>query len=66
MVERAIRVDFRWGDKLLVFEGVPASVCDECGEQSLRPDVYDRMARIAEAGAPASAWITVPVHEHPG
>ncbi len=66
MVERAVRVDFRWGDKLVVFEGVPAGVCEECGEEYLRPDVYDRMAGVAETGTPAKAQITVPVYEYAG
>jgi YgiT-type zinc finger domain-containing protein len=64
MVEQAVRIHFRWGDDMLVFEHVPAGVCGQCGERSLRPEVYDRMATVAESGGTPKAEITVPVYEY--
>jgi len=34
--EKRVRVDFRWGDELVVIEDVPAEVCQQCGEKYFR------------------------------
>jgi len=31
--DRAVTVDFRWRDKMIVMEEVPAKVCNESGEK---------------------------------
>lgn len=31
VVEENVDTEFWWGDELLIFEGVPAGVCQECG-----------------------------------
>ena len=31
--EKRVTVDFRWGDRLVIIESVPAKVCNECGER---------------------------------
>ena len=31
--KQRVTVDYRWGDKLVVIENVPAEVCTQCGER---------------------------------
>lgn len=40
IVEQKVRVDFRWGDDLVVIEDVPAEVCQQCSEKYFSPEVY--------------------------
>ena len=35
VVEKKVKVDFRWGDELVVIEDVPAEVCQQCGKNIL-------------------------------
>lgn len=46
--ERRVTVDFRWGDKLVIIENVPAKVCNECGERYYAAKVVREMERIAK------------------
>ncbi|MBI4517306.1 MAG: type II toxin-antitoxin system MqsA family antitoxin [Deltaproteobacteria bacterium] len=46
---RRVTVDFRWGDELTVIENVPATVCNECGEQYYAANVVRQMERFAKA-----------------
>lgn len=48
IVEQKVRVDFRWGNELVVIEDVPAEVCQQCGEKYLRPEVYKAMEKLAK------------------
>lgn len=48
--DRIVTVDFRWRRKLFVIEGVPAKVCNECGERYYSSDVSRRMENIAIEG----------------
>jgi YgiT-type zinc finger domain-containing protein len=43
-----IETEFWWGDQLVVFENVPAGVCEVCGEQYFQGEVYDRMVKLAQ------------------
>ena len=58
--KRAVTVDFRWGDKLIVFENVPAKVCNECGERYYSAEVSRKMEKMAKAGK-GEREIRVPV-----
>jgi YgiT-type zinc finger domain-containing protein len=49
IVEQKVRVDFRWGDELVVIEDVPAEVCQQCGEKYFSPEVYKAMENLAKA-----------------
>ncbi len=51
IVGQEVRVDFRWGDDLVVIEDVPAEVCQQCGEKYLRPGVYKAMENLAKTRA---------------
>lgn len=48
--DRKVTVDFRWGDKLIVIEEVPAKVCNECGEKYYSAEVSREMDKIAVEG----------------
>ena len=48
--DEKVTVDFRWGTKLVVIEGVPAKVCNECGERYYSAEVSKRMEEIAIEG----------------
>ncbi len=45
--DRKVTVDFRWGDKLIVIEEVPAKVWNECGEKYYSAEVSREMDKIA-------------------
>lgn len=40
---RLIRHNLSQGDQLVVVDHVPAEVCPDCGEVSLRPDVVEKL-----------------------
>lgn len=42
------------GDTIIVFKGVPALVCDQCGEAYTDEDVTDKLLRIVEEEAQKS------------
>ncbi len=46
--ERRVTVDFRWGDRLVIIENVPAKVCNECGERYYTAKVVREMEQIAK------------------
>ena len=48
--DKKVTVDFRWGDKLIVIEEVPAKVCNECGEKYYSAEVSRKMEMIAKEG----------------
>jgi len=37
---------FTVGDKLIVVEGIPAEICDNCGEASFSAGVAERLRRL--------------------
>ena len=41
--EKRVTVDFRWGEKLVIIENVPARVCNECGERYYAARVVRQM-----------------------
>jgi YgiT-type zinc finger domain-containing protein len=47
--EHHIPVEMRLGDMLVLFEHVPAGVCDKCGEEYLLADIQDKMFEMAKA-----------------
>jgi len=58
--EHHVTVDFRWGDRLVIIEAVPAKVCNECGERYYAAEVVRQMERIAQEGR-KDKEISVPV-----
>lgn len=43
-----VTVDYRWGGTLVVMKGVPAGVCQQCGEKYIDSSVYKRMEKLAK------------------
>jgi YgiT-type zinc finger domain-containing protein len=41
-----VTIDYRWGNRLFVIEGVPAGVCRQCGEKYLESGVYRELERL--------------------
>ena len=48
--DKRVTVDFRWGNKLIVIEEVPAKICNECGEKYYSAGVSKQMEQIAIEG----------------
>lgn len=61
VVQEKVNVDFRWGRKFKVIEGVPAGVCQQCGEKYFQSNVYKAMERLAASRAKPAARLTVDV-----
>jgi len=47
--EHHIPVEMRLGDMLVLYEHVPAGVCDKCGEEYLLADIQDKMIEMAKS-----------------
>ena len=63
MVEKNIRHMHEWKDTLVVFENVPADVCEACGEQLLKGEVVDRMNQILWSMEPPHRHLRVPLYD---
>lgn len=61
IVEKRVRVDFRWGDELVVIEDVPAEVCQQCGEKYFSSEVYKAMENLAKTKAKPVKHIAIDV-----
>lgn len=59
--EQKVRVDFRWGEDLVIIEAVPATVCQQCGEQYFDAQVSRQMEKLAKAKLSAKRVVHVPV-----
>ena len=59
--EKTVTVDYRWKENLLIIEGVPTGVCQQCGEQYFRGEVAEEMERLAEKRNKATKKINVPI-----
>ena len=63
MVERRIRHVQTWHDRVVVFENVPAEVCDHCGEILFSGSVVDKLNSLLWSTAPATRTIEAPVYD---
>jgi len=61
MVEKTITVDLRIGNKLLVVERVPATVCEHCGEKVFAPAVTKELQELARRRKKPPRTLKVPV-----
>jgi YgiT-type zinc finger domain-containing protein len=62
---RLIEHEYRWQDKLFVFEKVPAGVCQQCGEVYFTVDTVKALERAVLSKAKPKRTIQVPVFEYP-
>ena len=61
MVERKVTLDLRIGEDLVVIEEVPATVCENCGEQVFTPEVTRQVQAVAQKRKERARIILVPV-----
>ena len=61
MTEETITVDLRVDGKLLIVEGVPASVCGTCGEKVFSPAVAKKLQNLAKRRKKPARTRRVPV-----
>lgn len=66
-INQKVNVDSPVGENLVVIEGVPAEVCQQCGEKYFQADVYKEMEKLARGKATPSRHLTVDVikFDHP-
>ena len=55
------KVDFRWGERLSIFEDVPVDVCRGCGEEYYDAGVIEKMEQKAMSKKGVIKEIRVPV-----
>jgi len=61
MVERKVTLDLRIGEELVIIEEVPATVCENCGEQVFTPEVTRQVQAVAQERKERAKTILVPV-----
>ncbi|MCL5950288.1 MAG: type II toxin-antitoxin system MqsA family antitoxin [Chloroflexi bacterium] len=62
VLEKRIRHVHPWGGRIYVLEGVPAEVCQQCGEVYFAPDLLPEMDRIVAGHQLPTSTIPVPVY----
>ena len=63
VVERIVELEYRWKGRLYLIEGVPAGVCQQCGEKYFTAHVSEAIDRSIEAKE-IKRTISVPVMEY--
>lgn len=58
---KQVTLEHHWGEKLVIFEGVPAQVCRDCGEIWLSPEVAKEMDKKLVESRQPDKFVTVPV-----
>lgn len=61
VIEKVIEWDYRRQGKHLIFQDVPAGVCQQCGEAFFRPEIGKQMDSVFHKGESTTQWIRVPV-----
>lgn len=61
VVEKRIKLDLWIKGKLIVIEGVPADVCDLCGEQAFSPATSKKIDRLLKRAGKPKAEAVVPI-----
>jgi YgiT-type zinc finger domain-containing protein len=61
--EQLIRYSLSICDGLVAIDHVPAIVCSQCGETSLRPEVVESLQRTVWQQRPGARVIETPVYE---
>ncbi len=65
VTERLIEHEYRWQGELVVFEQVPAGVCQQCGEVYFTVDTVKALEQTVLSKAKPKRTIQVPVFEYP-
>ena len=53
----------KWQDHVVVFENVPADVCNRCGEILIAGPVVDHLNQVLWTMGPAARTMEVPVYD---
>jgi YgiT-type zinc finger domain-containing protein len=61
LVKKHITHIHTWGEKIVLFEDVPAEVCTQCGETYFSPEVLERMDNVVTSGTKPRTTIAIPV-----
>ena len=61
--EKLIRYSLQMKGKFIVVENVPASVCDHCGEETLAPDIVERLQKMIWQSRTPVKILETPVYE---
>jgi YgiT-type zinc finger domain-containing protein len=60
--KQAIRHVHQWGEKVFIFNNVPAKVCTQCGETYFGPEALEQMDKIVAAAPEPEEIAQVPVY----
>lgn len=60
--EQVIEIEFRWKGSLYLIEGVPAGICQQCGEKYFTAEVSKAIDRSIEEGN-VKRMVEIPVLE---
>ena len=63
MVEKIVELEYRWKGRLYIIDGVPAGVCQQCGEKYFTAQVSEAIDRSVEAKE-IKRTVSVPVKEY--
>ncbi len=61
--ERRVTYPFTFGERVVVFENVPALVCSQCSELLLDPRTADIIHKLGRGEQPPSRTAEVPVYD---
>ena len=61
VVQKRIQHVHQWGEKIIIFEDVPAEVCQQCGETYFSPEVLEKMDEVTLGEEKPKATISVPI-----
>ena len=63
VIEKKVRVDYRHGEDIVIFEEVPVGICVKCGERLYDAKILKAMEFLAKSRKKAKKIISVPVME---
>lgn len=61
IVKKNVSHIHQWGEKIVLFEDIPAEVCEQCGEVYFSPDTIEIMDRATREMSKIKKRINVPV-----
>lgn len=62
-VPKAVTAENWWGEALVLVEGVPALVCDTCGETYFDAETSRQLDELRRSPPPQRRVVEVPVYE---
>lgn len=61
VIPKRVRHIHEWGNQVLIFEDVPAEVCQQCGEVYFGPEALRMMDEVTLGQSQATTYLSVPV-----